>query len=242
MVSYTSWMLIWKTGKSYQVFQTCTDSDPFVFAFRLRRLKILRNRPGVFTALAKAVEIMFGKELRDLYNKCRLAGLRGSCKPDSILHEVREQLSTISRNSESKAASRMIALLADLEHGKVELPPDQDAGGDESAQSEVVAAESPTHKRKHSNKKLEKRSASTPDKAIESDGNASHCSADVKEPANETRATTTTPVGNNGVKKRKAGGHAKDHNAESPTKKKKEVLKPKPKSVVRRKPAANNRP
>lgn len=184
---------------------------------------------------------MFGKDLRGICEKCRLAMSDGSPKPDAMLEEVRAQLLSLSDVSSDDTTTRVNMLLADIEAGRVELNMYGDAGDDESAKSGMDAAQSPTTKREKGNGKLGKDATSTPKNTMSSDRDGSQRSADANDPANETGATKITPVSKSGIKKRKAGGHAEHGNVESPKKKIKETPKPKTKLVVTRKPTADHR-
>lgn len=183
---------------------------------------------------------MFGKDLREICEKCRLAMSDGSPQPDDVLNKVREQLLSLSDVPSNEATSKVNVLLADIEAGRVELPMYGDAGDDEPAKSEIGAAQPPTTKREKGSKKLGKDSVSTPNKAMSSDRDASNRSSGAKGSVNITKVTNTIPVSKSGKTKRKAGGPTEDDEVQSPTKKKKETPKPKPKLIVRRKPAANN--
>lgn len=184
---------------------------------------------------------MFGKDLRDICEKCRLAMSDGSLQPDAMLEEVRAQLLSLSDVSSDETTSSVNMLIADIEAGRVELPMYGDVGDDEPAKSGMDVAQSPTTKCDKGNRKLGKDAASTPKKTMSSDRDGSQRSADANDPANETGATKITPVSKSGTKKRNAGNHAEHGNVESPKKKIKETPKPKTKLVVTRKPTADNR-
>lgn len=166
---------------------------------------------------------MFGKDLRDVCEKCRLAMSEGSLQPDAMLEEVRAQLLSLSEVPSVDATSSINMLLADIEAGRVELPMYGDVGDDEPAKSGMYAAQSPTSKREKGNRKLGKDATSTLKRAMSSDKDGSQRSANANDPATETGATKITPVSKSGMTKRKASDRTDDGRSESSKKKKKDV-------------------